>query len=187
MSDQEQPNPYSIRDHESGNTWGRDDVMAVAGLLGQVSGTLSEIDKKNVGGESPFIKARKIDPKTTLKQMVQSTGSVIPQNVSIAAQQTQPVVDMIPSSTTQSTQPQPVNLSSVSTDLENRVSALEKIVEIFKRVCKFKRGVSYNVTTSKMAGNFKDPEMILDIVASELAKQTRSITIKLNDNSKSIK
>jgi hypothetical protein len=35
-----------------------------------------------------------------------------------------------------------------------------------------------------MTGTFKDVEMILDIVTTELAKQTKSITIKLNDNTK---
>ena len=49
---------------------------------------------------------------------------------------------------------------------------------------RFKRGVSYTINTAKISGEFKDVGTILDIVSAELAKQTKTITIKLNDNTK---
>ena len=73
---------------------------------------------------------------------------------------------------------QPVE--SVSTDLEKRVNDLEKIVSTYKKIEKFKRGVAYTISTSKIKGTFKDPGDILDIISSELAKQTKSITLKLD-------
>ena len=42
-------NPYNNRNHEQ-QTINKSDVLAVAGLMGQVAGSLNEIDKMNAGG-----------------------------------------------------------------------------------------------------------------------------------------
>ena len=185
MSDQQEaPNPYNTRNHESSTPLGKDDVMAVASLFGQVAGSLSEIDKQNLGGESQNIMAKKIDPKAALMNFVGNDNVKIkPQSQSQQPQQI-PTIPQQP--VQQPVQHQPItNAQSLpSLDLEKRVTALEKIVQTYKNIIKFKRGVSYTITTSKMTGTFKDVEMILDIVTTELAKQTKSITIKLNDNTK---
>ena len=185
MSDsKEQPNPYDYRDHENSAPMGRDDVLAVAGLFGQVAGSLSEIDKNNVGGESLNIKARKLDPKTALKKYTNAATSQ-----QLPGSSPQPVaVPMAPPGAQQHMQPVhqvvPQQHIVTETDLERRVVELEKIVETYRSIVKFKRGISYNITTSKISGTFKDMSTILDIVTTELAKQTKSITLKLNDNTK---
>lgn len=56
----DQPNPYQQgRDHETPVPMDREDVLAVAGLLGTVNGALGEIDKRNLGG----VQAKQMDPK----------------------------------------------------------------------------------------------------------------------------
>ena len=179
MSDQQTDNPYPHRDHEAPVEMQRDDVLAVASLLGQVTGSLREIDKQNVGGQgNQFIKAAKMDPKDALRSIVSKNTS---DPVADAAQP--PVVPQVPvQQAVQVTAPPPQQ--SIPSDLERRVTALEKIVETFKSPVKFKRGISYSITTSKMSAEFKDPSLILDIIATELAKNTKSITLKLNDKSK---
>lgn len=182
------PNPYNTRDHESLGPVGKDDVMAVASLLGQVAGSLGEIDRQNLGGSSNIV-AKKINPKEALMNFVGSTPQAIQappvqspdkQDSVVSVPVTQPPV--------QSTKP-PVQVPQTTNkdikELEDRIAALEKIVCTYKNIVKFKRGVSYNITTSKISGTFKDVSAILDIVTTELAKQTKSIIIKLNDNTKS--
>ena len=68
--------------------------------------------------------------------------------------------------------------------IEKRITQLEKVIESYKKITKFKRGISYTINTAKISGEFKDPIDIIDIVTTELAKQTKSITLKLNDNTK---
>lgn len=187
MSDQkEQPNPYNSRNHESSEPLGRDDVMAVASLFGQVAGSLNEIDKQNLGGESQHIMAKKIDPKTALINFVgESKNNTLPVQQAAPPQHAAAIPQALPpQAISPPVTPQPVQGVDNSAELEKRVAALEKIVQTYKNIVKFKRGVSYTVTTSKMTGTFKDVEMILDIVTTELAKQTKSITIKLNDSTK---
>lgn len=185
MSDQDTPNPYNFRNHEHSNPIGKDDVLAVASLMGQVAGSLGEIDKHNLGGNSN-ITAKKIDPKQALMNFV----GTVPTTKEVQQSVQQPVQQQVQPLTTLTTSPQPVQvqapqvMSTDITELENRVAALEKIVSAYKNIVKFKRGVSYNITTSKISGTFKDVGTILDIVTTELAKQTKSIIIKLNDNTK---
>lgn len=183
MSDkaEEGPNPYANRDHELSSNFNKDDAVAMAGLLGAVSGELGRIDEQNVGGQNQFVQAKKMDPRQILKDV---TGNPISQPVP-----KQPIQPTITTPVQQVASPvassHPV---STSPDLEKRVSALEKIVETFKHVTRFRRGVSYTVTTSHIKGGiFKSPETILDIVANELSKGSKSITIKLNNESKDTK
>ena len=177
-AEQQELNPYNNRNHESGQPiTSKSDVLAVAGLLGNVSRELTHIDKQNVGGDSQFIKAKKIYPQQTLQQIVGAGPTTMTQATMTAS------VPM-----TQTQQPPQVTHQSppvVSpSDLERRVEKLEKLADSQNKKLKFKRGVSYDVSTTKIKGNFKDPQDIVDIVFSELAKQTRSITIKLNDATK---
>ena len=180
MSDQQTDNPYPLRDHEIPEPMQRDDVLAVASLLGQVTGSLREIDKQNVGGQgNQYIKAAKLDPKQALRSIVSTNPSPPATPPPVDAQQPIPQVPLIPTPAVQHAPQQPI-----SGDLERRVTALEKIVETFKSPVRFKRGISYSVSTNKMSAEFKDPSLILDIIATELAKNTKSITLKLNDKSK---
>lgn len=191
MSDkQDVPNPYNARNHEHSGPLGKDDVLAVASLMGQVAGSLGEIDKQNLG--SGHITAKKINPKEALMNFVGSdpTAKLAPQPAPQPVPQPvpqQPVATVTQSNTVPVT---PVQMppsqvpSTDTTELENRIAALEKIVSTYKNIVKFKRGISYNITTSKISGTFKDVSTILDIVTTELAKQTKSIIIKLNDSTK---
>ena len=173
MSDQPQQ-PYQEQ------PLGKDDVMAVASLLGQVSGSLKEIDKRNVGGNNHNIQASKMDPKRALETFVGTGGMQEVTNSPPPVLHNPPPVVPVPQHIPQPLPQQPEDNSN----FEKRLLALERIVETFKAPVKFKRGISYTVSTSKMTAEFKDPSVIIDIISSELAKATKSITIKLNDKSK---
>ena len=80
--------------------------------------------------------------------------------------------------------PPPVSVNSVDDSLYRRIEKLEKIVEAYKLPLKFKRGISYTINTTKIKGTFSDPVQIIELLSSELSKQTKSITLKLNDNTK---
>lgn len=187
MPENEQPNPYQQgRDHEAPIPMDREDVLAVAGLLGTVNGALGEIDKRNVGGANPFVQARKMDPKQALKNIAAANGAVIdqpnttpPQHMSQQAMIPQPTIQPPPPI------PSPVSLDSQNNnytiELEKRVRALETVVESYKKIDKFKRGIGYSISTAKIKGEFKDPSTILDIISTEIAKNTKTITLKLVD------
>ena len=174
------PNPYAGRDHEDGSIKTKSDVLAVAGLLGSVSGELGRIDQQNVGGDSQFIKAKKLDPRETLNNIV--GGAPIRNNQPVAP----PPVPQVQQNASQPPPQQRAPQVSVRADseIEKRVKELEKVVETYKKITKFKRGVSYTVNTTSIKGEFKSPEDILDIISSEMAKGTKSITLKLNDTTK---
>jgi hypothetical protein len=176
-NDTQVPNPYDSRDHENTQPIDKSDVMAVAGLLGQVTGALGEIDRNNVGGDGHNLRAKQIDPKIALTQFA-GTGYNQPPAP-------RPQVNSVPPPVQSQQVPPPVQSSSDDIHkLEKRISDLERVVQTYKNIVKFKRGVSYTLSTSKITGEFKDVSTILDIVSAELAKQTKSITIKLNDNTK---
>lgn len=175
-------NPYDNRNHEN-VSMDQNDLRAVAGLLGQVSGGLKEIDNRNVGGDSQWIKANKIDPKQVLRGMVGQNSQPTPVPVQQTQQVTTPVQQapapqaVIP--------PESVNVSNNELDqLKKRILDLEKTLEAYKNVVKFKRGISYTINTSKITGQFKDPGVILDLISTEMAKNTKVITLKLNDDTK---
>lgn len=181
-------NPYSQpRDHEN-ITMDRDDVLAVAGLLGTVNGALGEIDKRNVGGSNQFVQARKMDPKQALRNIASANGVTagapgVPPPPQASVAHTQPH-NPHPLLDTQH-EPQPNNQYTES--LEKRVLALESVVESYKKVEKFRRGISYNINTTKIKGEFKDPATILDLISTEIAKNTKTITLKLVDATTQIK
>lgn len=186
MSENSEPNPYNSRDHEHSQPIQKQDLAAVASLFGHVAGSLSEIDRQNVGGANQFIKAKKIDPKAAMSSVAVKAGvgqptatqtPVAPPPVTAAVPQ---IPSPVPVQPTVNQQP----YVHETNDLLARVNKLEKLVETYKKVVKFKRGVSYNIVTNTVVGEYKDPEAILDLVASSLANQTKSITIKLNDKSK---
>ena len=174
-------NPYDNRNHEN-VSMDQNDLRAVAGLLGQVSGGLKEIDKRNVGGDSQWIKANKIDPKQVLRGMV---GQAQPTPVEV--QQTQQVTTPVQQAPVPQAviPPESVNVSNNELEqLKKRILDLEKTLEAYKNVVKFKRGISYTINTSKITGQFKDPGVILDLISTEMAKNTKVITLKLNDDTK---
>ena len=175
----EQPNPYQQgRDHENSAPMDRDDVLAVAGLLGTVNGALGEIDKRNLGG----VQAKQMDPKLALQKIATANGAVINQPASHQSpqhipQQTMPTHPVIPPPV-----PSPViQNNDYTAELEKRVRALESVVESYKKVEKFKRGIGYSISTAKIKGEFKDPSTILDIISTEISKNTKTITLKLLD------
>lgn len=177
-------NPYANRNHDSGGDMGRDDIYAVAGLLGQVSSSLNAIDQQNVGGVNQFIQAKKLDPKQVLKGMVApTTGQPLPPQQPVQVEQ---IPAPMSSEPIQQPTQQPIQQPIIQTDnsLEKRVIQLEKVIESYKKIVKFKRGISYTINTAKITGEFKNPIDIIDIITSELSKQTKSITLKLNDNTK---
>lgn len=176
----DQPNPYQQgRDHETPIPMDREDVLAVAGLLGTVNGALGEIDKRNLGG----VQAKQMDPKLALQKIATANGAVIDQPTNHQPPQ------HIPQQAHSIPPPAPIPSAGVpthqnntyTTELEKRVRALEAVVESYKKVEKFKRGISYSINTVKIKGEFKDPSTILDIISTEIAKNTKSITLKLID------
>ena len=174
----EELNPYQQgRDHESQIPMDRDDVLAVAGLLGTVNGALGEIDKRNLGG----VQAKQMDPKLALQKIAAANGAVInqqPGQQNIQQIPHQPPIPVAGFGQT-TTNPKPVQDNGYTTELEKRVRALEAVVESYKKVEKFKRGVGYSINTVKIKGEFRDPSTILDIVSTEIAKNTKTITLKL--------
>jgi len=180
----EQVNPYQQgRDHENGAPMDRDDVLAVAGLLGTVNGALGEIDKRNLGG----VQAKQMDPKIALQKIAAANGAILNQPVSHQSpqhipQQTMPTHPVIPP-------PAPIPVAGApviqnndyTAELEKRVRALESVVESYKKIEKFKRGIGYSISTAKIKGEFKDPSTILDIISTEISKNTKTITLKLLD------
>ena len=171
-------NPYNQRDHDT-VPMDQNDIRAVAGLLGQVSGSLREIDKRNVGGNSQWIQANKIDPKQVLRGMTGETQvTPQPKQQITTPVQSQPTPQaVIP--------PQSQNISNDEIEqLNKRVLDLERTLETYKSIVKFKRGISYTINTSKISGQFKDPSVILDLISTEMAKNTKVITLKLNDETK---
>lgn len=179
-------NPYENRDHESSAPIDKSDVMAVASLLGQVTGSLKDIDSRNVGGQNKYTQAVKMDPKQVLKDFAGAgfNNETPSQPLPVTPPQHEPIVSHQPPVAVQSApvvnHPQSTIDSTELKELRARVTDLEKIVESYKRVVKFKRGVSYLVSTTNIKGTYKQPQDILDIVSSELAKQTKTITLKLN-------
>jgi hypothetical protein len=177
MSEEEgQQNPYMHRDHQN-NSLGKDDIRAVAGLIGNVTGTLRDLDSKIVGSDSQFTKALKIDPKETLKKII-GTGSL---------RNTKNTPEVPPSPQVNTSQPekQPTpQQASSSTELSSRLTRLEQRVFGDK---KFKRGITYDVSSLNVKGSYKSQNDILDIVSSELNKQVKLITIRLNDTNKNKK
>ena len=184
-------NPYNARNHEDESGFKRDDVLAVAGLLGQVSGSLSDIDSKNVGSDNENVRAKKLDPKNALNNIVGSAGRPPPvqkhhppplppppplREMETVLSDTVPNAQVIPVS------PHPPVFDT--SGIESRLSELESIIESYKKIVKFKRGISYSISTAKIKGEFKDPATILDLISTELAKQTKIITLKLNDSTK---
>lgn len=185
MSDtQTEDNPYANRNHESGtNALVKSDVHAVAALLGNVSGSLKEIDKQNVGSEGNN-KALKINPTETLKNMFvsDSNNTETPSPVLNNSRETpKPQVTQKPAPVLQ----QQVSNVAVADEIEERLSKLEQ--RVFKKQFKFKRGIAYTINTVNIKGTFKDPDDIVDIVYSELAKQVKTITIKLDGTNKNTK
>lgn len=177
----ESPNPYQQgRNHEDTGPMDREDVLAVAGLLGTVNGALGEIDKRNVGGSNQFVQARKMDPKQTLKNIASANGVTPFQQPPIQPSDQHSTPTHLPP--LQSVPPvqgqyQPVGKESI----EKRIRDLEVIVESYKKIEKFKRGIGYSVSTSKIKGEFKDPVTILDLISTEIAKNTKTITLRLID------
>lgn len=185
MSDQD--NPYSSRDHQSDAGVNREDLHSIAALVGNVTGQLKDIDKKIVGDGNSYTQALKINPTQSVKQIM---GTVVPKTNSPPP--APPPVNSVP-------QPAPVPLRVEPTqtvveqnvdglrELIHRVEKLEQQISSYKKTFKFKRGISYDINTSSIKGNFKDPQDIVDVILTELAKNAKSITIKLNDANKTRK
>ena len=174
-------NPYVGRSHEDGSIKTKSDVMAVAGLLGSVGRELSQIDRQNVGGDSQFIKAKKLDPRETLQNIVGGAPAAAQQSAPPPVHPPKEITDQLVSIPPPQPRTQQVAQDS---DLSKRVKSLENIIESYKKIEKFKRGVSYTINTTNIKGEFKSPSDILDIISSELAKGTKTITLKLNDTTK---
>ena len=183
-------NPYNARNHENESDFARDDVLAVAGLLGQVSGSLSDIDSKNVGSDSEHVRAKKLNAKAALNKIVGSAASPPSQGQQpLPPTPSRPPPPPLPTPPVEhNTFPTPpeVHQSPLfdTSDIETRLSELESIIESYKKIVKFKRGISYSISTVKVKGEFKDPVTILDLISTEMAKQTKTITLKLNDSTK---
>lgn len=178
MSEQGSDNPYAGRNHEN-TTLGTGDIRAVAALVGTAASELRGIDQKNIG-DSSFTKALKMDPVEAVKRAVNVPENTYQQPPE--GYQQQPI--------TQRPQPPPIPVQEprINTaeldELRKRVNNLENIVGSGKNTVKFKRGISYDLSTTSIKGNFKNPGDILDIILNEMAKNCKTITLKLCDANK---
>lgn len=182
MSESDPNNPYNNRDHETDQTLNKSDIRAVAALLGQVTGSLKEIDSKVVGS-SEYTKALKIDPKQTLHKYASSTPKSDNTQQKVPTPPVEQVVNIkqkenVPITKTTVTEHQS------NDDIQTRIDRLEDIV---LRPKKFKRGITYNVNSLNVKGNFKNKSDILSMISSELDKNVKVITIRLNDTNKNTK
>lgn len=181
----QESSPYNNRNHEEDQPLDRTDVLSMASLLGHVTGSLREIDK-NIIERNEYSRALKMDPKETLKKL---TGGVVEAaNMSDTPANTQQVQQAVRPVT--NTPPQiPIPVTSDQSDalekLASRIDRLESKINS-KRV-KFKRGISYNINTVNIKGTFREFDDIIDVVSSEVLKQTKTITLKLNDSNKDTK
>lgn len=186
MSDpQPEPSPYTARDHNVETPIDRTDVLSMAQLLGHVSGSLKEIDDKIIE-KSEYSRALKMDPKQALMKL---TGGATPTTPHVQPAVVSPDQILAPESIQQphvqtSSQTTAID-QSVLLRLTERIDRLEQ--KINNRKLKFKRGVSYNINTTNIKGTFRDYNDIVDVVASEIMKQTKTITLRLNDSNKNTK
>ena len=178
-------NPYDSRDHQTRSGVNKEDLHSIAALVGNVSGQLKDIDKKIVGDGNSQTQALKINPTQSVKQImgVGSIPSVSPP----------PVNNTPPQSVQLPAMPAPVPAPPPSVDMSGlkeliqRIEKIEDQISNYKKIFKFKRGISYDINTSTIKGNFKDPQDITDVILTELAKNAKSITLKLNDANKTRK
>ena len=187
-------NPYANRNHDyNPENLAKSDVHAVAALLGKVSGSLKEIDRQNVGSEGNN-KALKMDPKQALKNIFTSNDNAPNLDVPLPSDVQETLIPQIDqpveSKPVQTPSPAPtiqrqVKNVIVADEIDERLAKLEQ--RVFKKQFKFKRGITYTINTVNIKGSFKDPDDIVDIVYSELAKQVKTITIKLDGTNKNTK
>lgn len=182
MSESDPVNPYNNRDHETGQDLNKSDIRAVAALLGQVTGSLKEIDNKVVGS-SEFTRALKIDPKQTLQNYASSTPESNNTQQKIPPSPTEQVVTIKQEENVPIAKTTVIEHQSID-NIQARVDKLEDIVLGSK---KFKRGITYNVSSLNVKGNFKNKSDILSMISSELDKNVKVITIRLNDTNKDTK
>ena len=184
-------NPYAGRNHEAPPSTGPADLHSIAALVGNVSGQLKDIDSKIVGGHNPYTQALKIDPMQAVKSIVGPKSAPPPPAPSPPAsipESVEPTLpEMIPAPITTSPPPAVTTSGEDIRSLERRVEKLERDVCNYNKSFKFKRGISYSLSTSSIKGNFKNPNDIVDVVLSELAKNAKSITLKLEDANKTRK
>lgn len=180
MSETPSDNPYATRNHEDGSGLNSNDLPAIAALVGTTTGELKKIDERNIG-DSSFTQALKMNPHEAVKSLV-GTGHSRPPGHSVPPSgHTAPIPPV-----RQNTSPPPsaVEPAFDTSTIESRILALEKFMETQKRDLKFKRGITYDISTATIKGNFKSPSDILDIVLTEMAKNTKTITLKLSNANK---
>ncbi|MAF35900.1 hypothetical protein CL622_02160 [archaeon] len=187
----DEPPPGLIRDHNEPQQLDNTDAAAIASLIKVAGDTLHTVDSQNVGGNSN-IKALQMDGRQLIGNLpIDSPPKPQPTTVPppvISSQSAPPQPSPVPNPVPQTVQPPPVvenrvevvAAMEVASELADRVKNLEELVPALNKCTKFKRGISYNVTTAKVKGEYKDPALILELVASSLASGARSITIKFN-------
>lgn len=183
-------NPYDSRDHQARSGVNKDDLHSIAALVGNVSGQLKDIDKKIVGDGNSQTQALKINPTQSVKQIM-GTGyppPVAPPHINNSTTQSVPSQPVASHPPVGVAPPPPVGVDiNGLRELLQRVEKLEAQISSYKKIFKFKRGISYDINTSTIKGNFKDPQDITDVILTELAKNAKSITLKLNDANKTRK
>ena len=173
--------------HESAPAVNPGDVHAIAALGGLVSSNLTDIDSKNVGGNS--LRANKLDKlklqhelesiqrqgKPPIQQTYSPPPPVQPQQV----QHIQPPVQRVQ----QVTQPvvasnQIVVDKKEMTAIKRRLKKIEDEHKVLKSAIEFKTGYKkYHVKTDTFEGTVNNTSYLLDILLKELASKPQSITI----------
>ena len=170
--------------HESAPAVDPGDVHAIAALGGLVSSNLTDIDSKNVGGNS--LRANKLDKlklQHELESIQQRGKPPVPQTYSppVPHPQVQPVhqpVQQVPVTQPVVASNQIVVNKKEMTAIKRRLKKIEDEHKVLKSAIEFKTGYKkYHVKTDTFEGTVNNTSYLLDILLKELASKPQSITI----------
>ena len=162
-------------------------ARAVAALGGLVSSSLTDLDKKNVGGDSLI--ANTLDKRKLQEELIsiERQGKPIPQQTFTPPPVAHPQQVQTVQSPVQQVQQvaQPVVASNQivvdkkeMTAIKRRLKKIEDEHKVLKSAIEFKTGYKkYHVKTDTFEGTVNNTSYLLDILLKELASKPQSITI----------
>jgi hypothetical protein len=185
------PGPIDTTRHDNAFGIEEDDIGLVAAFTKRVGNELYTVDHHNVGSNSN-IKALQLDNKKIFSGVPSNSSNEPPQ----VGQSETPSPPVSKTSETERPSSNPFSEAisapppapsapakkSELTDVEKRLSRIERNVKTIQKAKRIKRGVTYTVSSNSFKGEIRDAELLAEYVISEVAKGVKSITIKLNDS-----
>lgn len=160
-------------------------VRAVAALGGMLSSNLSDLDKRNIGGDS--LVANTLDKGKLQQELVsiERQGKPPPQQTYVPPSVPHPQVQPVQQPVQQAPVAQPVVASNQivvdkkeMTAIKRRLKKIEDEHKVLKSAIEFKTGYKkYHVKTDTFEGTVNNTSYLLDILLKELASKPQSITI----------